>query len=217
MFDQIISVFFPERCAGCRRSGTALCSSCYKTIPAAAAIIEPANCVALFNYEHPLVQQAVWELKYHRKSALAKSLAVRGAPIVMEHIDSLLQSAVPVPLIVVPIPQHRSKTNSRGFNQSKVIAEWMKAALPTATLQLLLTKTRATDPQAHTHTRKERQQNLRHSMKAVGMIDRRALYIIIDDVITTGSTVTEAGRALRAAGARNICAVALAHGYARKW
>ena len=43
-------------------------------------------------------------------------------------------------------------------------------------------------------------------------ISTDTLYVIIDDVITTGSTVIEAGRALRAAGAIHICAIALAHG-----
>lgn len=68
MFEDILAVFFPERCRGCNISGTALCSQCYKIIHLATAIIEPDNSFTLFDYQHPIVQKAVWELKYHRKS-----------------------------------------------------------------------------------------------------------------------------------------------------
>jgi predicted amidophosphoribosyltransferase len=220
MFEDFLSVFFPERCRGCNISGTALCFNCYKTIGSAAVITEPRNSFALFDYQHPIVQKAVWELKYHRKSPLAKTLVQYGAPLIMEYIASLLQSTTPVIVVLVPIPQHYTKTNSRGFNQSQLLSKWIKAALPTATLQPLLQKSYATAPQARTHTRQQRQQNLAHSMQvttiATSIINSQTLYVIIDDVITTGSTITEASRALRAAGAKNICAIALAHGYARK-
>jgi len=216
MFDDLLSVFFPEHCRGCNVSGTALCLQCQKTIPAAPVIIEPGNCFALFDYRHPTVQKAVWELKYYRKSALAKKLVQSGAPGIVEYIGSVTPSSASVRLVLVPIPQHYTKTNARGFNQSTLLGKWVRAALPTATLQPLLQKTRATDAQAHIHTRQQRQDNLAHSMKASGTIDAGAFYVLVDDVITTGSTITEASRALRAAGARNICAIALAHGYAQR-
>ncbi len=211
MFDTILSVFFPEHCHGCGISGTALCRDCFKTIPSSLPIIEPANSFALFDYSHPLVQKAVWELKYHRKSALAKKLAEYGAPAAYQYVQSL-----PVPTIVlVPIPQHFSKTYSRGFNQSALLCQWLQPALG-ATIQQLLKKVRATDAQAHAHDRDQRQKNLANSMKATSVLEPDTLYIVLDDVITTGSTITEASRALRTAGAVHVCAIALAHGYAGK-
>lgn len=209
MLDDFLSLLFPERCRGCGKSGSAVCSQCRQSIPVALPILEPERAFALFDYQHPLVQKAVWELKYQRKSALAKELLRSALPRIAEHVGNSQA-------ILVPIPQHYTKTNSRGFNQSKIISRWMQAALPAATLQNLLRKNRGTDAQARMHTRKQRQENLAHSMEAIHALDPDILYIVVDDVITTGSTANEASRALRAAGARNICAIALAHGYAHR-
>ena len=118
-------------------------------------------------------------------------------------------------IVLVPVPQHVSKTYSRGFNQSVLLCRWLQPALG-ATVRPLLKKVRATDAQAHAPDRSQRQKNLADSMRASGTADPNALYIVVDDVITTGSTIAEAGRALRAAGAVHVYGMALAHGYAAK-
>lgn len=221
MFDAILSVFFPERCRGCGMSGTALCAQCRLGLRPSLPIAEPQGSFALFDYQHPIVQKAVWELKYHRKGALAKKLAEYGASSAAHYVASLLKAEVlenagTVPIVLVPVPQHFTKTYSRGFNQSKLICKWLQTAVPTATIQPLLKKVRATDAQAHAHDKGQRQKNLADSMRVIGTVDPHALYIVVDDVITTGSTVAEARRALGAAGAVRIHAIALAHGYASK-
>jgi ComF family protein len=216
MLDQILSLLFPEHCRGCRISGTALCAVCLNTIAPAAAIMD-RNTMAFFDYGNPIVQNAIWELKYHRKSAAAKVLALQAAKNISEDIASLLQSASAMPIVLVPVPQHYTKTFSRGFNQSTVIAQWLQKGLPSATVHhSMLDKKYATAAQAKSHGRSERQKNLHNSMECRATLDHNTLYIVVDDVITTGSTVHEASRALGAAGARHICAIALAHGYARR-
>lgn len=217
MFDQILSILFPERCRSCHKSGTALCPACVARIRPAHPLLEDIPSFALFDYGEHIVQKAVWELKYHRKSPVAKILAEYGAPGIADYLASVVQSPVPMQIVLVPIPQHYTKAFSRGFNQSMLIARWLRIALPEAVVRSVLHKTHSTTSQAHAHDRQERMKNLKHSMKAASPLDAQALYIIVDDVITTGSTVHEASRALRAAGAKHICAVALAHGYAQRW
>ncbi len=216
MFDQILSVLFPERCRSCNKNGAALCSDCLTHIRPASSIFDDIPSFAFFDYGDKIVQKAIWELKYHRKSPVAKILTEYGGPEIHEFLNDVAQSATSFPIILVPVPQHYTKTFSRGFNQSKLIASWLLPLLPGATIQTILRKNRATDAQARTHDRHERQKNLAHSMYVQGEISKKVLYIIIDDVITTGSTIHEASRALRAAGAKHICAIALAHGYAQR-
>ena len=216
MFDQILSVLFPERCRLCRKNGSAICGDCIRHIPRASFILSDIPSSALFDYSNKTVQQAVWELKYHRKSPLAKRLAQYGASELVDLVSGVVQSTTPLPIVLIPIPQHYTKTFSRGFNQSKLIATWLQPALEGADMLPLLRKTKGTVAQAHAHTRYEREKNLRHSMKASEKLNKKTLYILVDDVITSGSTIREAGRALRAAGAKHICAIALAHGYAQR-
>jgi ComF family protein len=218
MIASILEFFFPERCRGCGMSGTALCTACKGRLRSADTIFEPANAFALYDYGQPIVRQAIWELKYHRKSAVAKVLMTDSSTAVTDYLASLLQSSTPMEIVLVPVPQHFSKTVARGFNQSQLIATWLQAALPQTVIRLLLKKVKATESQAHAQSRTQRQKNLHRSMQVVQKVaplNKKVLYVIVDDVITTGSTIHEAGRALRAAGAKNICAIALAHGYAR--
>lgn len=213
MFDQILSILFPEHCYSCHRSGTALCGNCIEHIPHSFPILESLPCFAFFNYSDRLVQRAIRDLKYHHRSGAAKALTRHSLPRFHEYLAYILQSPEPVTIIIVPVPQHYTKTLSRGFNQSNLIAQWLQKTLSKSSVEHILHKKR-TLPQAHTTSKQDRMKNVRHSMTAKRRLDKKPLYIIVDDVITTGSTVQEASRALRAAGARNICAVAIAHGYA---
>jgi hypothetical protein len=72
MFDQILSILFPERCYGCHKSGTPLCAACVERIPYSFPILESLPCFAFFNYSDHLVQYIVRDLKYHRRSSAAK-------------------------------------------------------------------------------------------------------------------------------------------------
>jgi ComF family protein len=215
MFDSILSIIFPEHCRGCNKAGTAICRQCLSFIEPAPAVIELPHAVGLWNYQNPIVRKAIWELKYHHTSPAAKLLTLQGTTVVTDFLAELLQSTHGQDMVLVPIPQHYTKTYERGFNQSRLMATWLQKIIPGASIQSIVKKTRATHAQAHAHNRQQRQENLQGSMKVAGTASPHALYIVVDDVITTGSTIREASRALRAAGANHICAIALAHGELR--
>lgn len=139
---------------------------------------------------------------------------------IIEIVADELQTFSEQDLILVPTPQYKKKTNSRGFNQSETIAIWIKDLLPNTKIENILEKTKDTKPQSHLSNKSQRLQNVQGVMRVkdskINQVSKNTLYIIIDDVTTTGATFLEARRALSQAGAQNILCIALAHGYKRK-
>jgi predicted amidophosphoribosyltransferase len=171
---------------------------------------------AIYDFGHPLVARAIHDLKYYRKSEAVQILIEHGAPLINEWLADLLQSPQPHQMVLVPIPLHPARLKERGFNQSALLARRIAKTIPNTKTIPLLKKYRLTIPQARIKHRPERIINLSHSMKTVRTINSTLLYILVDDVMTTGATFQEATRALKEAGAQRILSLALAHGYSRK-
>jgi ComF family protein len=111
-------------------------------------------------------------------------------------------------VLVVPIPLHRAKQRQRGFNQAELIA---RAALKHCPVGIrfelnphLLERRRVTQSQIGL-TQQQRRANLRGAFKVVKpeKIAGREI-LLVDDVFTTGTTVSECARVLRRAGAAEI-------------
>jgi ComF family protein len=106
--------------------------------------------------------------------------------------------------LVVPVPLHANKLKQRGFNQSELVAKAM-AKFSERKLELapeLLVRKRETDSQTGL-TRQQRIANLRGAFRATSEIAGRDI-LLVDDVFTTGTTVSECARVLRRAGAQKI-------------
>ncbi len=209
------STLFPASCVGCNAHGSALCQNCCARIPLSPDTEDP-RVYALYDYGNRFVEQAVRNLKYHRKSEVARALMKYGTPHVAEFISTTLQSEHPEAIVFIPIPQHRKKSVERGFSQSELLASIIAGEFKGSRVSRLLRKHRFTLPQAQIKQKSLRLTNLKSSMEAIRPLDPLALFILVDDVTTTGATFTEATRALQAAGAKKILCIALAHGYAKR-
>lgn len=214
-FSPLWNTLFPASCIGCKVRGSALCSRCVAKIPFAPPTGDD-RVFALYDYGSRIVEKAVRDLKYYRKSEAALALLAHGAPHLAAFIAEKLQSEHPEPIVFVSIPQHRKKSGERGFSQSELLARALAREWQGARVAPLLRKHRFTLPQAHMKSKSARLTNLNHSMEATKPLAPSLLYILVDDVTTTGATFAEASRALRAAGAHKILSIALAHGYARR-
>lgn len=170
------------------------CQSCLQRPPAY------DRAWTLYPYIPPL-QDAICALKYRNVFSLAKPLAALTIRALPGELDAD---------VIVPVPLHPSRLRIRGFNQSLLIADRLGRHLrrPVSTTDLI--RTAATEPQTSL-TRSERIRNLRRAF----MVRRTEAFggrnvLLIDDVFTTGTTLNECAKAVRAAGPASVSALTLA-------
>jgi len=158
-------------------------------------------------FEEPLVT-LIHRFKYPRPGLA--SLDGRPKRLVTQLI---LEAAGRVPSAppeaVIPIPLHRLRLRRRGFNPACLLAravakEYGLPCLPTA-----LERTRDTPSQTGLG-RAERRANVKGAFRYRGTPPSPRSVWLVDDVVTTGATLTEAARALRKAGVQNVTALCVA-------
>lgn len=185
-----------------------------RLLPRAEPLKEKHN-VALFDYSHLLVKEIIWHVKYKGNTRVADKLGeILYDNILHELADLRLFEKWDNP-ILVPMPISDKRRLERGWNQAELLAKQVMKRDQNKMFRYLpdqLLKLRHTESQTKTRSRKERLENLTNSM---GVKDEERVsgecIVLIDDVTTTGSTFVEARRALRAAGAKKILCVAVAH------
>ena len=113
--------------------------------------------------------------------------------------------------LVVPVPLHPARQRERGFNQAELLAAELQH-ISGLVVRNVLQRTRYTATQTQ-FDRSERMENLRGAFRlrrGSNVQDLRML--LVDDVLTTGSTLSECASVLREAGARSVHAVTVARG-----
>ncbi len=109
---------------------------------------------------------------------------------------------------IIPMPLHPFRLRERGFNQADLIAEGIREWEGMTVAKDILKRVRATPPQAEAKNFEERMKNISGSFSVPREeLVRGKNFIILDDVFTSGATVGEAVKTLRAAGARRILAL----------
>jgi len=157
-------------------------------------------------YRDETVRALVWELKY-RKSTRATELA---AELLSEEVLGLASEELSPP-VLIPVPMHATRRRERGYNQTELVCAEVSLRCngsityaPHALMRVRLTSPQQGLPRA------KRLTNIRNAMEADARLVRGRVCIVVDDVTTTGATLHEAGRALRAAGASAVHLLALA-------
>ena len=235
IFKKIKRFFFPEDfgCVLCGRrgdpwgslGGAVLCSHCKEHFPKAGPHVclccgrpvgsKDSLCrfcaadqsgfdraVAVFDYREN-VRSFVFDIKYHDQPWLTK-YAGRAMADKLLRLDETID-------VITYVPIHFKKKRKRGFDQAQLMAQNMaySMGLPCETL---LTRIRNTAPQSGLRDR-ERRENVRNAFQILpeklDLIQNRCV-AVVDDVMTTGSSLAEISSILRQNGARRVIGVCFA-------
>lgn len=194
------------------------CATLLDTLPRAP---EPEDkyTIVLFDYKYPTTREIIWELKYNGNTSIANKLgeilydAIRHELSVLAPFES--DPRQKNKLLLIPVPISNKRRFERGWNQTELLCKRIMALGDTKIFTYVpnqLVKIRHTESQVKLGSKDARRENLVNSMK---VLDPRYIsgkfVVLVDDVMTTGSTFREARRALREAGAKKILCVAIAH------
>jgi ComF family protein len=197
----VAATLLPPRCLLCGFPGASLdldlCEVCRDDLPWAPP---SGDALVALRYEHP-VDELIRRLKYQGVVAHARVLAVLLAQIARKR-DAVL------PALLVPVPLHTARWRERGFNQAAAIARHAGNLLAIPVARHAALRVRDTPSQTALDLN-ARRLNVR---AAFALRDGRSLeklsaaghVAIVDDVVTTGSTVNELRRVLLAAGVRRV-------------
>ncbi len=117
--------------------------------------------------------------------------------------ERLGDRADPWPDLMVPVPLHPRRLRRRGLNQSAELARVLAEQVPVAVDTNACRRVRDTLPQTGLSGARERRRNLRAAFQVRGNL-RGVDVAIVDDVVTTGATVSELARALKRSGAGRV-------------
>lgn len=208
----VVGLLLPVACAGCHRRDHVLCPGCRSALDAAGRhvrLVAGVRLDAAFVYDG-LVRTLLLELKLRGRVDLARPLARRFGQLVRTAL-----AEAPPGTVLVRIPPSRRGARRRGFDPVVLLLArgGVRGARRTARLRRLRAGPPGGHAGRHGHGQKERTAVERvaatvGTLAAPGTAGRTV--VLVDDVVTTGVTMAEAVRAVRAAGGRVVRCVCVA-------
>jgi ComF family protein len=202
LWDDFISLLLPRICYGCGnhllRNENVICTECHVFMPQTGYHTQPGNPVEQLFWGRCLIRKAAAFSFYSRGSRIRKlihNLKYNG----IKEIGIELGSIYGVSLknsgflddvdIILPVPLHPSRERKRGFNQSRIISEGISSATGIAVLSDVLLRPVRTQTQTK-RSRYERWTNVEgiFNIRAPENLTGKHI-LLVDDVITTGSTI----------------------------
>jgi ComF family protein len=225
LLDDILSILFPRVCYACGnhlvRNEYLICSGCYLLIPRTNYHLETDNPVSKLFWGRCRIERAAAFSFYNRDSRIRKlihNLKYRGIREIGHELGKIYGTSLSGTEflddieLIIPVPLHPSKERARGFNQSLVICEGFSQATGIPIDSSVLQRAKLSE----TQTKRSRFERWINVEGIFGINDTAAIagkhVLLIDDVITTGSTLEAcANELLKAEGVKvSVAALAVA-------
>lgn len=187
--ERLLDVTFPARCVGCGSVGSWFCDGCLGRIQESARFLREAepDCFGLLDFGVPEVRELVHLLKYDGIYLVAADLVKIVQKIISAEELAGLLGLRWSEVVLVPVPITNAKRRQRGYNQAEMLAGALGGWLGCAVESKKLYRTKQVTSQVG-HSRKEREILLKDTFAWRGGVENRQV-IIVDDVMTTGSTL----------------------------
>jgi len=198
----VLDLLYPPRCGGCDRRDTLFCDDCRDQVlppdQGSHGVRGVRSLICAGAFRGPL-RTAIHNFKYESDRRLSAPLADLLHDALRRSIawKSLSSS----PPLLIPVPLHPAKEKARGYNQSLLLASDL-AALTGWPVVRSLKRTRETESQVGLDIEKRRE-NVRDAFEWQGDVAPHSV-LLIDDVCTTGATLSECALALTAVGTKRV-------------
>lgn len=223
LWDDFISLLFPRLCYGCgnhlMRNETLICTECYILIPRTNYHLKPDNPVSQLFWGRCLIEKAAAFSFYTKDSRIRKLIhqlkymGIRelGSELGRIYGNSLKSSGFLEEIdLIIPVPLHPSKKRQRGFNQSDLISRGISETTGIPMNSDLLVRKTVTKTQTR-KSRYDRWTNVQDIFRVTDQDKLKDMHILlVDDVITTGSTIEACANEILKAENVKVSVVALA-------
>ncbi len=228
----ILDILFPKYCQNCGKEGNYLCDDCFFLIE----ILERQYCPFCFpprvvidgktcgscrkskklnglycavSYENFIAEKLIRHFKYE---PYIKELAKPLSSLIIANLSLLNKLDSFNPFLLIPVPLHQKKLKQRGFNQAEELAKELSKNLKIPIITDVLIKIKQTPAQMELK-KEEREKNIKGVFfcQNPGLIRGRKI-LLVDDVLTTGSTLEECACTLKGAGAKEVWGMVVARG-----
>lgn len=224
-----LDIFFPKYCVNCKTRGDYICANCFSFISFDVnAICLVCNKGSIDGLTHPgcagkytidgafsaiaykgIVKKLIYSFKYKPYLSDLKSVLT---DLFYEAIiqNSEFNTAYKNKPVLVPIPLSGIRFRRRGYNHAKVLAQGLSKKLDLNFLDALK-RTRETKSQFGL-SQKERKENIKGAFETREFKDlsKISFVFLVDDILTSGSTLLEASRTLKRSGVKKVWGIALA-------
>ena len=205
---QLLDLIYKKRCyfCGSAQSGTKMCDRCMQSIDyLSVKIFKNINGVNVYcaTVYKDIIQKLIRGIKYHNQ----RELAFYQAKIMYDYWKKL--ACAKESYIVVPVPLYPLREKKRRYNHMRLVAdEFVKLAGENYTVcSNLIKRIKNTKPQ-YKLSKIEREQNLKDAFEICRQSEevKDKKILLIDDILTTGSTLKEMIKTLEKSGFNNLCA-----------
>ncbi len=222
----LLDLFYPNPCASCQSqlvgNEGVICTKCRANLPRTNSHLSPIKTLenkfvgkvpvrAVYSFlkfeKAGRVQRLLHQLKYRNRPEVGLTLG-------QLYGQELFESGIIQDLdLLVPVPLHERKKKQRGYNQSDLLAEGLSSTSKIAWSAEVLLRAKFTETQTH-KTRLQRFENVSGIFEVMkpDLVHNKSI-ALIDDVLTTGSTLESAAATVLEAGAKEVIIITIAAAY----